>query len=178
MSSSLKRGAITLTAANMLDFGLQFLLPIALVRLLPPEAFADYRLAWLAIGTAMAVAPFALPRSLFYFLPRAAEHERGAYVRQTFCLLLASGALAGVLLGPWNPLLPASLRAMHHAAWFMPLFLTLWVAANLVEFLPNARGNVPAQARIIVALALLRVLMVAGAAASGRSDVVFGALVA
>ncbi|MDQ1919501.1 lipopolysaccharide biosynthesis protein [Massilia pseudoviolaceinigra] len=177
MSASLKRGAVSLTAANMLDFGLQFMLPIALVRLLPTAAFADYRLAWLAIATAMAVAPFALPRSLFYFLPRTGQSARAAYVHQTLLMLLFSGACAGLLLGPWNPLLPASLRAMHSAAWFMPAFLTLWVAANLIEYLPNAGGDVPGQARTIVGLAVLRVLMVAAAALSGRADVVFGALV-
>ena len=175
---SLKRGALTLTAANMLDFGLQFLLPIALVRLLPASAFADYRLAWLAIGTAMAVAPFALPRSLFYFLPRHDDSTRPAYVHQTFFLLLLTGCLAGLALGPWNPLLPASLRALAGAAWFMPAFLTLWVAASLAEFLPNARGEVQVQARMILALALLRVAMVGAAAWSGRADIVFGALVA
>lgn len=177
-SASLKRGAITLTAANMLDFGLQFLLPIALVRLLPASAFADYRLAWLAIGTAMAIAPFALPRSLFYFLPRSGEGERAAYVHQTLLALLLTGLCAGLLLGPWNVLLPASLRAMSSAAWFMPAFLGMWVAASLAEFLPNARGDVAGQARTILALALLRVAMVAVAAMSGRADVVFGALVA
>jgi len=177
-SPSLKRGAVTLTAANMLDFGLQFLLPVALVRLLPASAFADYRLAWLAIGTAMAIAPFALPRSLFYFLPRHADSKRAAYVHQTFFLLLFTGCLAGIALGPWNPLLPHSVRAIGSAAWFMPAFLTLWVAASLAEFLPNARGDVQAQARTILALAVLRVAMVAAAAWSGRADVVFGALVA
>lgn len=174
---SLKRGAVTLTAANMLDFGLQFLLPIALVRLLPTEAFADYRLAWLAIGTAMALAPLALPRSLLYFLPRLSAAERPSYVHQTVLLLVVTGTSAGLLLGPWNPLLPASLRAMSNAAWFMPAFLSLWVAAHLMDYLPTARADVPGQARIILLLSVLRVGMVAVAAASGRSDVVFGALV-
>lgn len=175
-SAGLKRGAVTLTAANMLDFGLQFLLPVALVRLLPAQAFADYRLAWLAIGTAMAVAPFALPRSLFYFLPRTPQEGRAPYVHQTFVILLLSGLCAGLLLGPWNPLLPASLRAMSSASWFMPAFLGMWVAASLAEFLPNARGDVQAQAKVIVALAVLRVAVVAAAAMSGRADIVFGAL--
>ncbi len=175
---SLKRGAVTLTAANVLDFGLQFLLPVALVRLLPPALFADYRLAWLAIGTAMAIAPVALARSLFYFLPRTPAPQRSAFVHQSLLLLLASGACAGLALGPWNPLLPHSLRAISHAHWFMPAFLTLWVAANLIDFLPNARGDVATQARIILALAVLRVAMVACAALSARADLVFGTLVA
>ena len=174
--ASLKRGAVTLTAANMLDFGLQFLLPIALVRLLPTAAFADYRLAWLAIATAMAIAPLALPRSLFYFLPRHEPRQRAAFVHQSVLLLLFTGMLAGLLLGPWNPLLPPSLRAIGDARWFMPAFLTLWVAGNLLEYLPNAGGDVPAQARTIVLLAVLRVLLVGSAAVAGRADVVFGAL--
>lgn len=177
-TSSLKRGALSMTAANMLDFGLQFLLPVLLVRLLPSAAFADYRLVWLAIGTAMAVAPFALPRSLFYFLPRLAPGARAVYVRRTLLLLLASGAIAGLLLGPWNALLPATLRAVDGAAWFMPAFLGLWVAASLIEFLPNARGDMRGQAGVIVALALLRVLMVGAAAFWGRADIVFAVLVA
>lgn len=175
---ALKRGAVTLAAASMLDFGLQILLPVALVRLLPGPAFADYRLAWLAIGAAMALAPFALPRSLFYFLPRSAQAERPAFVHQALVLLLLSGAGAGLLLGPWNGLLPHSLRTMSGAAWFLPAFLTLWVAASLAEYLPNARADLNTQARVILALALLRVAMVAAAALSGRAEVVFGALLA
>ncbi len=175
---SLRRGAVTLTAASMLDFALQLLLPVALVRLLPAPAFADYRLAWLAIGTAMAVAPLALPRSLFYFLPRTAEQQRPAFVHNTLLMLLASGVCAGLLLGPWNTLLPASLRHIAGAAWFLPAFLSVWVAASLAEFLPSARGDPGRQALLIVALAVLRVAVVSLAAVSGRADVVFAALLA
>ena len=177
-SVSLRRGAITLTAAGMFDFALQLLLPVALVRLLPPSAFADYRLAWLAIGTAMAVAPLALPRSLFYFLPRSEPAQQAAYVHNTVLLLLLSGVCAGLVLGPWNGLLPESLRQVDGGAWFLPSFLALWAAASLAEFLPSARGDVEQQARLIVALAGLRVAVIALAALSGRLDVVFAALLA
>ena len=124
----------------------------------------------------MAVAPFALPRSLFYFLPRCTPAAARAYAHQSLLLLLAGGACAGLLLGPWNPLLPASLRALAGAAWFLPAFLTLWVAASLADFLPNARGELLAQARLLVLLALLRVALVVLAACTGRADIVFGAL--
>ena len=177
-NASLRRGALTLTAASMLDFSLQLLLPVALVRLLPASAFADYRLAWLAIGTAMAVAPLALPRSLFYFLPRTAAAQRPAYVHNTVLLLLASGAVAALLLGPWNPWLPSSLRHSTGGAWFLPGFLVLWVAASLAEFLPSARGEPGRQALVIVVLACLRVAVVGLAAMSGRAEVVFAALLA
>ncbi len=174
---SLRRGALTLSAANTLDFALQFLLPIALVRLLPTSAFADYRLAWLAIGTALALAPFGLPRSLLYFVPRTEGRARAAYVHQSLLLLLCTGAAAGLLMGPWNPLLPASLRNMDSAHWFLPAFLTMWVAAQLTEILPTARGDLASQSRLIVGLGVLRVVMVVAAAFSGRADVVFATLV-
>ena len=83
---------VPVTAASVFDFALQLLLPVALVRLLPPAAFADYRLAWLATGTAMAIAPLALPRSLFYFLPRLCARQQYTYVCNTVLVLLASGA--------------------------------------------------------------------------------------
>ena len=174
----MRRGAISLTAAGMLDFALQLLLPVVLVRLLPASAFADYRLAWLAIGTAMALAPLALPRSLFYFLPRSTSAQRPAYVHNTVLLLLATGACAGLLLGPWNTLLPDSLRHIAGAAWFLPAFLSLWVAASLAEFLPSVRGQASRQAVLIVVLACLRVAVIALAALTGRVEVVFAALLA
>ena len=160
----------------MLEFGLQFMLPILLVRWLDAAAFADYRLAWLAIGTAMAVAPFALPRSLFYFLPRMPLAERSPYVHQAFFLLVASGLCAGALMGPWNPLLPENFRQLTSGEWFLPAFLTLWVAASLIELLPNAEGHVHAQARIIAILAVMRTAGVALGALSGRVEVVFASL--
>ena len=174
--AGVKRGAITLTAASLFDFSMQLLLPVALVRLLLPGAFADYRLAWLAIGAAVAIAPLALPRSLLFFLPRSSARRGAAYLRQTLLALLITGLCAGVLLGPWNVLLPRSVRAIAGAAWFMPAFLAMWVAASLADLLPNARGEVRAQARRIVTLAFLRVAMVALAAISGRIEIVFGAL--
>jgi O-antigen/teichoic acid export membrane protein len=176
--ASLKRGALTLTAAAALDFALQLLLPVALVRLLPAGAFADYRLAWLAIGAAMAVAPLALPRSLFYLLPRSAPAQQGAYVHNTVLLLLAAGAGAGLLLGPWNALLPASLRQIAGGSWFLPVFLPLWVAASLADCLPSARGEPGRQAALSAALACLRVAAIALAALSGQVQTVFGALLA
>lgn len=176
--TSLRRGALTLSAANMIDFGLQFLLPIVLVRLLPTAAFADYRLAWLAIGAAVALAPFGLPRSLLYFVPRSAPAERSAYVNQTLLLLLCGGAAAGLFLGPWNPLLPESLRQMAGAHWFLPVFLSLWVAGQLIEVLPMAGEDMAGQARMIVGLGVLRVLMIAASALSGSAETVFITLVA
>jgi O-antigen/teichoic acid export membrane protein len=55
--------------------------------------------------------------------------------------------------------------------------LPLWTGAHLIEFLPSARGDMAAQARLIVGFAVLRVLMVALAAVSGRADIVFAMLV-
>ena len=177
-SASLRRGALALSAAAMLDFALQLLLPVALVRLLPASAFADVRLAWLAIGAAMAVAPLALPRSLVYLLPRCTPAQQGAHVRNTLLVLLATGAGAGLLLAPWNALLPASLRQIAGGAWFLPLFLPLWVAASVADTLFGARGEPGRQAALLVALACLRVAAVVLAARSGEAALVFGALLA
>ena len=51
----LGRRALSLGGANAIDYTLQFLLPVVLVRCLDAEAFGQYRLLWLAVGTVMAV---------------------------------------------------------------------------------------------------------------------------
>ena len=47
--------AMSLGVANALDYALQFLLPVVLVRYLSPAAFGSYRLLWLAIAAHPAV---------------------------------------------------------------------------------------------------------------------------
>ncbi|HEU4643988.1 MAG TPA: hypothetical protein VFS80_00305, partial [Burkholderiales bacterium] len=62
--SSLGARAFSLGAANAFEVALQFLLPVVLVRCLEPDAFGEYRLLWLAVGTVMAILTQAMPGSL------------------------------------------------------------------------------------------------------------------
>src|SRR6185436_6028773 len=90
----LGRRALSLGAANAFDYAVQFLLPVVLVRCLDADAFAHYRLLWLAVGTAMAVVTMAVPGSLYYYLPRSDEPEKRLYINQTLLFLAIAGTLA------------------------------------------------------------------------------------
>ena len=161
----LGRRALTLGAANAVEAGLQFLLPVVLVRCLAPEAFGEYRLLWLAVGTVMAVLTQAMPGSLYYFLPRSAAAEKRLYINQALLVLLAAGAAAAWAVSAWNPWLPRQLDALARHEFLVPAFVLLWVVASLLDLLPTVEERIAWQARAIIGLAALRTLALALAAA-------------
>jgi hypothetical protein len=87
-----------LAAAGLLDYALQLGLPVILARQLTTQEFGDHRLVWLVVETGLILFPLFLPRSLFYFLPRAAPGTRPKLVGNTFASLFALGGLAILLL--------------------------------------------------------------------------------
>jgi O-antigen/teichoic acid export membrane protein len=74
---------------------LTFGLPLALVRLLEPDAFGTYKQFYLVVTTLLLVGQFGLTQSLFYFLPRGAA-GRGSYVAQAMALLWSLAVVMGV----------------------------------------------------------------------------------
>src|SRR3954470_15339922 len=99
----LKRRALSLGAAKAFDYGVQFLLPVVLVRCLDAATFGEYRLLWLAVGTMMALATLGMPGALYYFLPRSAARERRLYIHQTLAFLATTGLIAAWAVSPLNP---------------------------------------------------------------------------
>ncbi len=65
LAGNLKRRALSLGVARGFEYAIQVLLPVVLVRCLDPEAFGQYRLLWLVVGTVMAGATLAMPASLY-----------------------------------------------------------------------------------------------------------------
>lgn len=157
------RGAFTLGTASAIDYILQFILPIVLVRSLDPTEFGQYRVLWLVTNTVMAIAPLYMPQSLFYFLPRA-EGQRAPYVANVLWFLVFMGLLGALFVSPWNPLRTALLVELPGADGLVPVFILLWVASTLIEWLANTEGRVAMQARIIIALSIIRVVVVGAVA--------------
>jgi O-antigen/teichoic acid export membrane protein len=164
----LGRRALTLGAANVIDFGLQFLLPVVLVRYLEPTAFGEYRLLWLVAGTVLAVASMAMPHSLYYFLPRSDAAAKRLYVNQTLVFLVAAGLLSAWAVSAWNPWLPANLRGLAQYEAVVPAFILLWVVSSLLDLLPAAEERVRWQAKATVGLAVLRAAALSAAAVLTR----------
>ncbi|MBI3043012.1 MAG: lipopolysaccharide biosynthesis protein [Betaproteobacteria bacterium] len=161
----LGRRALTLGAANAFEYALQFLLPVVLVRCLDPEAFGQYRLLWLAVGTVMAILTQAMPGSLYYFLPRAQGGEKRLYINQALLFLLLAGLVAAWAVSRWNPWLPAQLDELARHEFIVPAFVLLWVVASLLDLLPTVEERVAWQARATLGLAALRAAALSLAAA-------------
>jgi O-antigen/teichoic acid export membrane protein len=148
--------ALSLGVAKAIDFAIQFLLPVVLVRFLDAEAFGQYRLLWLAMGTVMAIATLDMPASLYYFLPRSGGPERRLYINQTLVFLATTGLVAAWALSPWNPWLPEKMRTLVEHDAIVPPFALLWVVSALLDLLPTIEERVAWQAKATVGLAALR----------------------
>lgn len=160
----LRQRALSLGGANAFEYATQFLLPVVLARCLDTEAFGQYRLLWLAVGTVMAVAPLAMPASLYYFLPRSNRANKRLYINQTLAFLGFTGLLSGWAVSTWNPWLPETMRGLGEHGAVVPAFVVLWVIASLLDMLPAIEERVMWQAKATVGLAGLRALALSLAA--------------
>jgi O-antigen/teichoic acid export membrane protein len=163
-AQGLARRALSLGVVKALDQGLQFLLPIVLVRCLDAATFGEYRLLWLAIGTVMALAPFSMPGALYYFLPRSDAETRRLYVHQTIAFLAVTGLVAAFIVSPLNPWMPKTLEPLAKYGPLVPVFVALWVVCVLLDFLPTIEERIPLQAAANISMAIARAGLTAAAA--------------
>jgi O-antigen/teichoic acid export membrane protein len=162
-----------LVGASAVEYAVQLLVPMFLVRTLSHQDFASYRFMWLLSATLTGSLLLGFPASLYYFMPRVAREQQFGYVAQTgaFCALLAALACA-LLLGVATAFPGLDfLRLLPHPLPVFFGFLVLVGTTGLLDFLPAARADVPGQARVNLANALLR----AGCTVAGAS---FGSITA
>ena len=175
----LKRRALSLGAVKTFDHAMQFLLPIVLVRCLDTATFGEYRLLWLVVGTVMTMATLNMCGTLYFFVPRSEPARKRLYVHNTIVYLAAAGLVFGLVVGPWNPLLPKALAPLGEHGALVPAFVGLWVAAILMDYLPTIDERIGWQALATGSVATLRVALVAlGAWASGELYVILYLLLA
>jgi O-antigen/teichoic acid export membrane protein len=168
--ASLARNTALLTMSAMVEFALQFAIPMIFVRNLDPAAFGEYRLLWLMAGTALALAPAFMPQSLFFFLPRANEEQRRVYIGNVLAWLLLGGTVVALVTSRWNPALPHNVGELFADSHGMSsLFLGCWMVVSLMFVLPTAEGRVSWQAGNDIALSILRTVLLASAAIFSHS---------
>jgi len=175
----LKRRALSLGAVNAFDHAMQFLLPVVLVRCLDPALFGEYRLLWLVVGSVMAIATLNMCGTLYFFVPRSEPCRKRLYIHHTLLYLAGAGLAFGVLVSPWNPLLPAPIGALEPYGAMVPAFVALWVLASLIDHLPTVDEAISWQAHVTLSVSALRALVVgAGAWLTGDLRVVLWLLLA
>ncbi len=152
----LGRRALSLGAANAFDYAIQFLLPVVLVRYLDANAFGQYRLLWLEVGTVMAVVTQAMSGSLYYFLPRSDAEAKRLYINQTLLFLSVAGIVGAWAVSAWDPWLPDKMRSLARHEAVVPAFVMLWVVASMLDLVATAEERVAWQARATIGLSALR----------------------
>jgi len=169
-----------LAAASAVEYGVQLLVPVYLVRTLSHEDFASYRFLWLLAGSLTGILLLGFPASLYYFVPRVGRERQFGYVAQTaaFCALLGVLACAALLavVTAW----PDSdmLRLLPGPLGVFFAFLVLVAATNVLDYLPAARADIKAQAALNLANALLRAACIVAGAWFGSIAAVCWALLA
>ncbi|WP_314441587.1 lipopolysaccharide biosynthesis protein [Massilia timonae] len=160
----LSRSAAFLTAGGMVEFALQFLLPVILVRQLDADTFGQYRFLTLMLGTALAMAPAFMPQALYYFLPRAGGRQL-TVIGNALAYLACMGLAVALLASPASPLAGNLSRALHGATHGLSaLYLGLSVLLTITTTLAIAEGRILWHCSTELALALLRTALVALAA--------------
>jgi O-antigen/teichoic acid export membrane protein len=165
LEGSLRRSTMLLALAGGIEYGLQLLVPMILVRTLDETAFGQYRLLWLMAATAFAIAPAFMPQSLFYYLVRARPGQKRLFIGNVLVYLIAAGCVVGLVTSGWNPWLQGAARNLFFATHGLSaLFLALSIVSAILDVLPTADGRAPWQANATIALALLRALLLSIAA--------------
>ena len=138
LMASLTDKAGFLIAANFVKYGVGFVMPMMLVRVLSKADYGTYQQLQLIGSVATGLLVLGLPNSIYYFYQRDGGRGRAALIQQTLALLLISGALAAVAL---------AVSAPHFAVWmnnpalanFLPIFaisIGLGIAAeHFVHFM-------------------------------------------
>lgn len=178
MTHGLRRAALSLGAANAIDYALQFLLPVFLARILDTTEFGSYRLLWVVTTTALALTTLGIPQSLYYFLPRSDAGRKRLFIFQALVFLGVGGLLASAAVLPGSPLLPESANLLGQFGRLLSAFVFLWIVSSLLDFLPAADGRSAWQAKTIVGLSILRTIFLLTSAIVSESliGVIWGML--
>jgi O-antigen/teichoic acid export membrane protein len=156
--------ALSLGMANTVDYALQFLLPIVLVRYLDSAAIGEYRLLWLAVGTVLPLATMGIPGSLYYYFPRSDASTKRLYINHALLFLSVTGLIAAWAISAWNPGLPETIRLLAAHGAIVPAFVLLWVISALLNPLPSVDERVKWQVGATIGLSALRAIALSAAA--------------
>jgi O-antigen/teichoic acid export membrane protein len=170
-SPSLTVQAFWLILARTVGFIFSIALPILLVRVFTPREFGMYKQAFVVVGTAMAVLPFSVGISAFYFLARRPEKGRAAVLN-----IVLYHAIVGAVVGGALALRPALLELilgrgtplMAYSAVIGATIFT-WLVSSFLEVIATASADVVYSTAFIITAQGSRALLLTAAAAFGRT---------
>jgi O-antigen/teichoic acid export membrane protein len=168
--SGFARRAAWLTTANSIAFGLSFIAPLLLVRMLSQTEFGVYKQVFQILMSTTAALNLQVASTAYYFMPRAPEKKLQVMIN-VLAFYGAIGALTGALFifyPQWSLLVFES----GDLPAYMPLLgvtILLWLVSSNLEVIPLALGDVRASSVFIVISQLTKSALTVGAALAFHS---------
>jgi O-antigen/teichoic acid export membrane protein len=162
--------AAWLTTANSIAFGLSFVAPLLLVRMLSQTEFGLYKQVFQILMTAISALNLQVASTAYYFMPRAPEKK----LQVTVNVLAFYGAV-GALVAALFILYPeCSLLVFESAELpaYMPMLgvtILLWLVSSNLEVIPFALGDVRTSSIFIVIAQLTKSALTISAALAFHS---------
>ncbi|HYN84174.1 MAG TPA: oligosaccharide flippase family protein [Pyrinomonadaceae bacterium] len=152
--------------AKTLAFGLNFALPLVLVRRLSQAEFGLYKQAFLVVSTAMVVLQLNFGMSAFYFLPREGADRQRQIVFNVVLFNTIAGSLALLVLLLWPGLLEKIFNSpalVEHAA-LIGVVILFWVVSAFLEIVAVAHQELRLATLFIIASQFTRTALLLTAA--------------
>jgi len=143
--------AAWLTAANSIAFGLSFIAPLLLARMLSQTDFGVYKQAFQILTSTISALNLQVASTAYYFMPRAP----GKKLQVTVNVLAFYGAL-GALVAALFIIYPECALLVFESGelvTYMPLLgvtIMLWMVSSNLEVIPLALGDVRTSSMFIV----------------------------
>src|SRR5262245_8990150 len=164
------RRAAWLTAANSIAFGLSFIAPLLLVRMLSQTEFGVYKQVFQILMSAISALNLQVASTAYYFMPRAPEKRL-----QVLINVLAFYSAAGALVAALFIFYPECALLVFESGGlpaYMPLLgvtILLWLVSSNLEVVPMALGDVRTSSAFIVISQLTKSALTVSAALAFHS---------
>jgi O-antigen/teichoic acid export membrane protein len=164
------RRAAWLTAANSIAFGLSFIAPLLLVRMLNQTEFGVYKQVFQILMSAISALNLQVASTAYYFMPRAPEKKLQVVIN-----VLAFYAAVGALVAALFIFYPECALLVFESGdlpAYMPLLgvtILIWLVSSNLEVVPLALGDVRSSSVFIVISQLTKSALTVAAALAFHS---------
>lgn len=157
--------AAWLTTANTIAFGLSFIAPLLLVRMLNQTEFGVYKQAFQILMSTISALNLQVASTAYYFMPRAPEKKLPVMIN-VLSFYGAAGALVAALF-IFYPECALLIFESGDLPAYMPLLgvtILLWLVSSNLEVVPLALGDVRTSSAFIVIAQLTKSALTVSAA--------------
>jgi O-antigen/teichoic acid export membrane protein len=168
--SGFARRAAWLTTANSIAFGLSFIAPLLLVRMLSQTEFGVYKQVFQILMSTISALNLQVASTAYYFMPRAPEKKLQVMIN----VLAFYGAIGALVAGLFIFYPECALLVFKSGDLpaYMPLLgvtILLWLVSSNLEVVPLALGDVRASSVFIVISQLTKSALTVSAALAFHS---------